>query len=70
VTDHISVIFTNVLDAATDIQVAMCRVAPGHPAQEYLDGAMQSLLTAAEECRQAQEEARARMRVAMSSEAP
>lgn len=32
--DHVSVIFTSTLKAATDIQVAMCRIRADHPAQD------------------------------------
>lgn len=46
------VIWTQCLNAARDIQIAMCRVDDEHAAQEYLNKAMHSALIGAEQCRQ------------------
>ena len=46
------VIMTQCLNAATNIQVAMCLFGDDHSAQEYLNAALHNTLIGAEQCRQ------------------
>lgn len=46
------IILTNALNAASEIQTAMCRFDEDHHGQMYLIDALQNLLIIAEECRQ------------------
>lgn len=46
------VIMTQFLTAAREIHIAMCRFNDEHAAQDFLNGAMQSVLIGAEQCRQ------------------
>ena len=53
--DQFHTIWTQVLQAAEAIHVAMCRIDSAHPAQSRLNDAMHCCLIAAEECRQQHE---------------
>lgn len=50
--NDLHVIWTNCLDAAQKIHVAMCWFDDDHAAQSHLNSAMHSALIGAEQCRQ------------------
>lgn len=51
--NHLHVLMTNALSAASDTHTAMCKFSEEHAAQEQLSDAMHSNLIAAEQARQA-----------------
>lgn len=55
------VIWQMCLSAANDIHTAMCRFDDDHAAQMYLNSALHSVLTGAEQCRQLHESKKIRV---------
>jgi imidazoleglycerol phosphate dehydratase HisB len=50
--NDLHVLMTMFIDAAQSIHIAMCRFSDDHAAQEYLNKAIHSALSGAEQCRQ------------------